>query len=61
MAQEWKETEIKRNDITNLLENTKKLAVMYSELLKTKREGWEKVLNTQMKKDEQLKKEHSGS
>ena len=60
MAQEWKETEIKRNDITNLLENTKKLAVMYSELLKTKREGWEKVLNTQMKKDEQLKKEHSG-
>ena len=61
MAQEWKETEIKRNDITNLLENTKKLAVMYSELLKTKREGWEKVLNTQMKKDEQMKKEHSGS
>ena len=61
MAQEWKETEIKRNDIHKLLENTKKLAVMYSELLKTKREGWEKVLDTQMKKDEQLKKEHSGS
>ena len=41
MAQEWKETEIKRNDINKLLENTKKLATMYSDLLKTKREGWE--------------------
>ena len=61
MAQsEWKETEIKRNDINKLLENTKKLAVMYSELLKTKREGWEKMLEVQLKKDEQAKKDYSG-
>ena len=61
MAQsEWKETEIKRNDINKLLDNTKKLAVMYSELLKTKREGWEKMLEVQLKKDEQAKKDFSG-
>ena len=60
MAQEWKETEIKRNDINKLLENTKKLATMYSDLLKTKREGWEKLLEVQLKKDEQMKKDHSG-
>ena len=61
MAQsEWKETEIKRNDINKLLDNTKKLAVMYSELLKTKREGWEKMLEVQLKKDEQAKKDYSG-
>ena len=61
MAQsEWKETEIKRNDINKLLDNTKKLAVMYSELLKTKREGWEKMLEAQLEKDEQAKKDYSG-
>ena len=61
MAQsEWKETEIKRNDINKLLDNTKKLAVMYSELLKTKREGWEKMLEAQLEKDEQAKKDFSG-
>ena len=49
MAQEWKETEIKRNDITSLLDNTKKLATMYSELIKIKREGWEKLLEKQQK------------
>ena len=47
MAQEWKETEIKRNDITSLLDNTKKLATMYSELLKVKRKGWEHILEKQ--------------
>ena len=61
MAQEWKESEIKRNDINKLLENTKKLATMYSDLLKTKREGWEKMLEAQLEKDEQAKKEYSGS
>ncbi len=49
MAQEWKETEIKRNDITSLLDNTKKLAEMYSELLKMKRKGWENILEKQQK------------
>ena len=53
MAQEWKETEIKRNDITSLLDNTKKLATMYSELIKIKREGWEKILEKQQKAEKQ--------
>ena len=57
MAQEWKETEIKRNDITSLLDNTKKLATMYSELIKIKREGREKILEKQQKAE----KEESGS
>ena len=49
MAQEWKETEIIRNDITGLLDNTKKLATMYTELLKVKRKGWENILEKQQK------------
>ena len=57
MAQEWKETEIKRNDITSLLDNTKKLATMYSELLKVKRKGWENILE----KQQNAEKEESGS
>ena len=57
MAQEWKETEIKRNDINKLLENTKKLATMYSELLKVKRKGWENILE----KQQNAEKEESGS
>ena len=57
MAQEWKETEIKRNDITCLLDNTKKLATMYSELLKVKRKGWENILE----KQQNAEKEESGS
>ena len=62
MAQsEWKETEIKRNDITNLLDNTKKLASMYSELLKVKRKGWENILEQQLKRDKEEMKEQSGS
>ncbi len=62
MAQsEWKETEIKRNDITSLLDNTKKLASMYSELLKVKRKGWENILEQQLKKDNEEMKEQSGS
>jgi len=61
MAQEWKETEIKRNDITSLLDNTKKLASMYSELLKVKRKGWENILEQQLKRDKEEMKEQSGS
>ena len=58
---EWKETEIKRNDITNLLDNTKKLASMYSELLEVKRKGWENILEQQLKREEAEMKEQSGS
>ena len=54
---EWKETDIKRNDITSLLDNTKKLATMYSELLKVKRKGWENILE----KQQNAEKEESGS
>ena len=55
---EWKETEIKRNDIKSLLDNTIKLASMYSDLLKVKREGWENILKAKIKEEE--KKEQSG-
>ena len=57
---EWAETKIGRGDIKSLLNNTKKLAEMYSDLLAIKREGWEKILETQLKKEEQEKKEQSG-
>ena len=58
---EWKEAEIGRSDIKRLLDNTKKLAGMYSELLQVKREGWENILKTQLKKDEEERKtEQSG-
>ena len=57
---EWAEAEIGRSDIKSLLNNTKKLASMYSELLKVRREGWENILETQLKREEQEKKEHSG-
>jgi hypothetical protein len=43
MAEEennFKEAEIRRDDITKLLENTRKLAGMYSDLLQIKKEGW---------------------
>ena len=55
---EWKETEIKRNDLESLMTNTKKLIEMYSELLKVKREGWENILKAKIKEEE--KKEQSG-
>ena len=56
----WAEAEIKRNDIKSLLDNTKKLATMYTDLLKVKREGWENILETQLKREELEKKEQSG-
>tara|TARA_Y100001949_G_scaffold146457_1_gene130033 strand:- start:2136 stop:2315 length:180 start_codon:yes stop_codon:yes gene_type:complete len=59
MAMEFKEAEIRRDDIKKLLENTKKLAGMYSELLKVKREGWENVLKSKIRKA-QKEKEQNG-
>ena len=56
----WAEAEIGRSDIKSLLDNTKKLASMYTDLLKVKREGWENILETQLKREEQEKKEQSG-
>ena len=55
---EWKETEIKRNDLESLMTNTKKLIEMYSELLKVKREGWENILKAKIREEEN--KEQSG-
>ena len=57
---EWAEAEIGRSDIKSLLDNTKKLATMYTDLLKVKREGWENILETQLKREELEKKEQSG-
>ena len=53
MAQEWKETELKRNDIKSIAEKTLKLIEMYSEVIKLKREGWEKMLAEQLKREEE--------
>ena len=46
----WKEAELRRDDIKKLLENTKKLAEMYTDVLKIKRQGWERVLAGQAKR-----------
>jgi|TARA_B100001013_G_scaffold340978_1_gene264910 hypothetical protein len=51
----WKEAEIRRDDIKHLMVNTKKLAGMYSDLLKIKREGWENVLKAKVKRAEKEK------
>ena len=56
----WAEAEIRRDDIKDLMEKTKKLATMYSELLKIKREGWENVLRAQVKKDAKEKEKRNG-
>ena len=48
----WKEAELRRDDIKKLLENTKKLAEMYSEVLNLKKSGWENVLRARAKRDE---------
>ena len=48
--QEWKEAEIRRDDLKRLLENTKKLAQMYSDLMGVKKQGWENVLKSQAKR-----------
>jgi len=56
----WAEAEIRRDDIKDLMEKTKKLATMYSELLKIKRVGWENVLRAQVKKDAKEKEKQNG-
>ncbi len=57
MAEEenkWKEAELRRDDIKKLLENTKQLAEMYSEIIGIKKAGWENVLRA---KEKRAKKE----
>tara|TARA_B100000586_G_scaffold148485_1_gene107865 strand:+ start:214 stop:405 length:192 start_codon:yes stop_codon:yes gene_type:complete len=56
----WAEAEIRRDDIKDLMNKTKKLATMYSELLAIKREGWENVLRAQLKKDAREKEKQNG-
>ena len=51
----WKEAELRRDDIKKLLENTKKLAEMYSEVLNLKKSGWENVLRARAKREEKEK------
>ena len=58
MAEEennFKEAEIRRDDIKKLLENTKKLAEIYSEVINVKRTGWENVLKAKIRKAEKEK------
>ena len=55
---EWAEAEIRRDDIKKLLENTKQLAEMYSEIIGIKKAGWENVLRSREKKAE--KEEQNG-
>ena len=57
MAEEnnWREAEIRRDDIKKLLENTKQLAGMYAEIMEVKRNSWENVLRAKIKKAEKEK------
>ena len=58
MAEEennFKEAELRRDDIKKLLENTKQLAGMYSEIIGIKRQGWENVLKARIRKAEKEK------
>jgi|TARA_Y100000815_G_scaffold221780_1_gene208133 hypothetical protein len=58
MAEEennFKEAELRRDDIKKLLENTKQLAGMYSEIIGIKRQGWENVLKAKIRKAEKEK------
>ena len=56
----WAEAEIRRDDIKDLMEKTKKLATMYSDLLAIKREGWENVLKAQLKREAKEKEKQNG-
>ena len=59
MAEEennWKEAELRRDDIKKLLENTKNLAEMYSEIIGIKKAGWENVLRSREKRAEKEKR-----
>ena len=57
MAEEnnWKEAELRRDDIKKLLENTKQLAGMYSEIMGIKKQAWENVLRAKIRKAEKEK------
>ena len=60
MAEEenkWKEAELRRDDIKKLLENTKHLAEMYSEIIGIKKTGWENVLKAKVRKAEKAERE----
>jgi len=60
MAEEenkWKEAEIRRDDIKKLLENTKQLAEMYSEIIGIKKTGWENVLKAKVRKAEKAERD----
>ena len=59
MAEEnnWKEAEIRRDDIKKLLENTKQLAGMYSDIMGIKKQAWENVLRAKVKKAEKEKQD----
>jgi len=56
----WAEAEIRRDDIKDLMEKTKRLATMYSDLLKIKREGGENVLRAQVKREAKEKEQQNG-
>ena len=56
----WREAEIRRDDIKKLLENTKKLAEIYSEVISVKRTGWENVLKAKVKRAEKEKQDGGG-
>ena len=63
MAEEennFKEAEIRRDDIKKLLENTKKLAETYGSFLEIKRKGWEKMLKSKQRDIEKRLKEQNG-
>ena len=54
---EWAEAEIRRDDIKKLLENTKQLAEMYSEIIGIKKTGWENVLKAKVRKAEKAERD----
>ena len=56
----WHPAEIRRRDIQQLLQNTKKLAESYSGFLQIKREAWEKMLKAKERNAERKLKEQNG-
>ena len=53
---EWSNEPLKRNDLVDLLEKTKKLTEMYQEIMKDKREVWEGMLQAKILEEEENKK-----
>ena len=49
----FEETPLRRDDITKLLETTKKMAETYGQVLEKKREGWERVLKAKLKREQE--------